>query len=584
MNPSPLHRAFLFTAWIAGVFTLLVCAVMLYEHFAAATNDPWKSPQLLALKEKLAAEPKNEPLQKEIRQLDLNFRQKFRHRLALDKTGAWLLLGGTLVLVLAAGQAAKKALPLPQPKTDAGEQSLKLASRARWSLAGVGLAMAASLLIIRLGNTSILPANQAAWQKLLGKAGAEEAPVGEAPALSEFQANWPRFRGWDGSGVSTQQSVALAWDEKNGAGILWRSAIPAPGHSSPVVWGDRVFISGGTAVRREVFCYNASNGALLWQRAIENVPGSPPQAPDIPEDTGFAAPTLAADGRRVYAVFGNGDLGALNFDGSVAWTKYLGPLKNPYGYAASLAVWGNSLLIQLDQGETATAGSKLISLQGVSGRVVWERARPVPASWATPIVIEAAGKTQIITLANPWVIAYALADGNELWRAQLLENEVVPSPVFAGGLVLLLSPGAKLIAVRPDGAGDVTKTRVAWATEENVPDVASPVSRGELVFTVTSTGILKCFEASEGKKIWETNLEMGVQASPGIVGDRLLVLGENGALVMLLAGREFHLIGRSQLPDKFLASPAFANGHVFLRGATNLFCLGPAAAKLAKQP
>jgi outer membrane protein assembly factor BamB len=112
----------------------------------------------------------------------------------------------------------------------------------------------------------------------------------------------------------------------------------------------------------------------------------------------------------------------------------------------------------------------------------------VPASWATPIVIEAAGKTQIITLADPWVIAYTLADGNELWRAQLLENEVVPSPVFAGGLVLLLSPSTRLLALRPDGTGDVTKTCVAWPSEENVPDIASPVSNGELVFTVTSAG------------------------------------------------------------------------------------------------
>ena len=167
-----------------------------------------------------------------------------------------------------------------------------------------------------------------------------------------------------------------------------------------------MFISGGTQAKREVFCYNASSGALLWRRAIENVPGSPAKVPEVPEDTTYAASTMATDGRRVYAMFANGDLGALNFDGSVAWTKYLGPLKNAYGYAASLAVWGNNLLVQLDQGETPQEGSKLISLQGASGRVLWERSRPVPASWATPIVIEAAGKTQIITLAKPWVIAY----------------------------------------------------------------------------------------------------------------------------------------------------------------------------------
>jgi outer membrane protein assembly factor BamB len=577
MNTSPVYRAFALTAWIAGVFCLLVCGVMIYEHFAAATRDPWTSPRLLALREKLAAEPKNAALQKQIRQLDLEFRRKFRQRLALDKTGGWLLLGGALALVLAAGQAAalKKPPPLPQPQTGVRELAVKRASRARWSLAAVGFAAAGSLLIVRLGHTSVLPANPAAWQKLSAKA--PEAPVEDAPALSEFQANWPRFRGWDGSGASAPASKAVS-------GILWRAAIPLPGNNSPIVWGDHVFISGGTAARREVYGYNASSGALLWQRAIENVPGSPPKVPEVPEDTGYAAPTMATDGRRVYVLFANGDLGALDFGGSIAWTRYLGPLNNPYGCATSLAIWGNNLLVQLDQGGSRPAGSKLILLQGASGRVLWERPRPVPASWATPIVVEAAGKTQIITLANPWVISYALADGNELWRAQLLENEIVPSPVLAGGLVVLLSPSARLLALRPDGAGDVTRTHLAWTSAENVPDIASPVSNGELVFTVTSSGMTTCFQTRDGKKIWEKELETDVQASPGIMDGRLFILGEHGPLVTLQAGREFREMGRIPLPDKFVASPAFAGGHVFLRGMTNLYCLGPAASGLAQQP
>jgi outer membrane protein assembly factor BamB len=579
MNASPVYRALVLTAWVAGVFCALLCGVLAYEHFAAATNDPWKSPQLLALKDKLAAEPKNEAAQKEIRQLDLQFRRQFRRRLALDKTGAWLLAAGVVVLALAAGRAVtlKKPLPLPQPKTGGGEQSVRLASRARWSLAGVGLVIAGSLLVVRLGNTSYLPASQAGWQKLLAPSAAQEAPVEDVPALAEFQANWPRFRGWDGSGVSLSGSNAVA-------GVLWQSAIPAPGHSSPVVWGDRVFISGGTVARREVFCYNAATGALLWQRPLENVPGSPPKVAEVPEDTGYAASTMATDGRHVYAIFANGDLGAFNFDGTVAWTKYLGPWKNPYGYATSLAVWGSNLLIQLDQGDARPAGSKLLSLQGASGRVLWERDRPVPASWATPIVIEAAGKTQIITLANPWVISYALAGGNELWRAQLLENEVVPSPVLAGGYVLLLSPSTSLMALRPDGAGDVTKTCVVWTNEENVPDISSPVSNGELAFTVTSGGMVTCVGVGDGKKVWEKQLDMEVQASPGLMGGRLFVLGEHGPLAMLQAGRKPDDLGRIALADRFVASPAFAGGHVFLRGMTNLYCLGPAAAKSAKQP
>jgi outer membrane protein assembly factor BamB len=578
MNTPPLHRALWLTAGIAGLFCLLVCAILVQEHFAAATNDPWKSPQLLALKAKLEADPKDEALQREIRQLDQKFRQQFRHRLALDKTGGWLLLGGMVVLVLAAGKAVTltQRLPLPQPKTDAAEQSIRMAARARWSVAGLTLVVTGSLLMIGLGHTSILPVNDAGWQKLTGKGGAEEITPEVAPALAEFQANWPRFRGWDGSGVSTQTNY--------GTNLAWRSSIPAPGHGSPVVWGDRVFISGGTAAKREIFCYNVSSGALLWRRAVENVPGSPTQAAEVPEDTTYAAPTLATDGRRIYAIFANGDTAALNFDGSVAWTKYLGPMKNMYGYATSLAVWGNNVLIQLDQGETATAGSRLLSLQGASGRVLWERSRPVPASWATPIVIEAAGKTQIITLANPWVIAYAQADGKELWRAQLLEGETVPSPVFTGGFVIAVNPGSKIFALRPDGAGDVTKTGIAWSSEENVPDIGSPVGQGEMVFTVSGMGRVTALDAKDGKKIWETNLDTEVQASPGIAGDRLFVLTVNGVLVVLHCGREVHELGRSQWRDKFLASPAFASGRIFLRGATNLFCLGPDAGKLAKQP
>jgi hypothetical protein len=345
-----------------------------------------------------------------------------------------------------------------------------------------------------------------------------------------------------------------------------------------------VFISGGTAAKREVFCYNVSTGALLWQRAVENVPGSPAKVPEVPEDTTYAASTLATDGRRVYAIFANGDLGAVNFDGSVAWTKYLGPLKNSYGYAASLALWGTNLLVQLDAGDTPEEGSKLISLQGANGRLVWERSRPVSASWATPIVVEAAGKTQIITLSKPWVIAYAPADGAELWRADLLANEVVPSPVLAGGLVVLFNPGDKLLALRPGGTGDVTKTGVVWTNEENVPDIPSPAGCGDLVFTVTSMGMVKCFEAADGKKNWETNLDAEVKASPGIAGDRLVVLSVDGLLVMLRAGRGLEEIGRSRLADKFIASPAFAGGRIFLRGTTNLYCLGPENAQPAKQP
>ena len=584
-NLAPLHRAFVATAWIAGVFCAVLCGVMLYNHVTATTNDPWKSPQLIALKEKLVAEPKNEELKKEIQRLDFEFRKHYRRRLALDGFGGWLLLGGALVFVLAERKAEilQKKLPMPGPKPDAAEQAVRMSARARWSVAAAGVVVAAALLMVALSIGSVLPNSQAGWQKLSGNGGAEEAAVGDLPSLAEFQSNWPRFRGWDGNALSSLTNTPLSWDGKSGAGIAWKSAIPEPGHSSPIVWSNRVFISGGTAAKREVFCFDAASGQLLWQRAIENVPGTPAKLPEIADEPGYAAPTMATDGRRVYTIFANGDLAALSLDGAPVWSKNIGVPKNAYGYAASLAMWPGKVMVQLDQDNGAPGGSRLLCFDAAKGRALWERSRQSTATWATPIVIEAAGKVQIITLGLPHVTSYALADGNELWRAELLDGEVTPSPVFAGGLVLVVSPSSKLVALRPDGAGDVTKTHVAWSANDNVPDIASPVSNGELVFTVTSGGTLTCFDLKDGKKIWEKDLEMEVQSSPSIIGDRVLVLGTKGVAVTVEAERQFKEIARSELPDKFLASPAFANGRIYLRGATNLWCVGATSDKLAKQ-
>ena len=403
-----------------------------------------------------------------------------------------------------------------------------------------------------------------------------------ASAAAKPQSNYPRFRGWDGSGATSDTNISLTWDDAIGKGIAWKSAIPAIGYNSPVVWEERVFVSGGSVQKREVFCYYRDTGAMLWRREVPDLSGRPPKEAEMPDATGVAASTTATDGRRLFVIFGNGDLAALNFDGTIAWSKSLGPLKNPYGHASSLAVWQGAIVAQLDGGENASGDSRLVALDGVSGRILWSQPRPVPISWATPIVTEAAGKTQIITLGQPWVISYAFADGHELWRAELLENEIVPSPIFAGGLVIAVSPSAKLIALRPDGAGNVTKTHVAWSADDNPADAASPVSNGELVFTVADHGLVTCFDLKNGRKIWEHDLDASVQSSPSIIGNRLFVLTEKGAGIVLEAGRQFREIGRSKLADQFFASPAFASGRMFLRGNTNLYCIGPTSSARSK--
>jgi len=564
------RTALVLTAWLAAAFCLLVAGTMLYLHLTATTSDPWKSPQLLALKERLAADPNNEQLQREIREKDAQYREKFRHRISLDKSGGWLLLAGALALVAAAKGAVdlKKEVEISPLKTDADVQAMQLAHRSRWSVAAASLAVSAVLCWVALAIKDV-PASAG---KAAPPTAAAAAP--EQPTVADFQANCPRFRGWYGSGFSNQTNAPLSWDAKSGAGIAWKTALPASGHNSPIIWNNRVFLSGGNAARREVFAYDAASGNLLWERVIENVLTPAPKL-EVFEDTGYAAPTMATDGRFVFAIFANGDVAALSFDGTIAWTKALGPLRNPYGHAASLAIWPGKLLVQLDQGDNTAGNSKLLALETRTGRVLWERSRPVTASWATPIVVQTASGAQILTAGQPWVMGYSCDDGAERWRAKLLDGEVVPSPVFANGLLLVVNPSAQLIALRIDGAGDVSKSALVWTNEENVPDITSPVSNGELVFTANSSGSLTCFDAKNGAKLWDKDLETQVNASPAIVGNRVFVLGVEGMAVVAEAARQFKEISRSQLPDRFIASPAFANNRTFLRGETNLYCIKP---------
>ena len=395
----------------------------------------------------------------------------------------------------------------------------------------------------------------------------------DPPAPEEYHANWPRFRGPDGGGVSAQGDVPLTCDVKTGANIAWTTEVPAAGFSSPVVWGDRLFLSGGDETKRVVMCFDAVSGKLSWQSTVPKTAGSPDEAPEVPDQFGMAAATTATDGHRVYAMFANGDLAAFDFDGRLAWSKFLGAPKNPYGHATSLLTWQDRVIVQFDQGEQDDQLSKISAFDGATGAVVWQQARPTGASWATPILLDAAGQAQVVTLGVPWVIAYAAKDGTEIWRANCLDGLVTPSPIFAGGTLFVVNPSNKLQAIRADGHGDVTKTHLGWGVEDGIPDVTSPVSNGELVFLLDSGGILTCYDAKDGKKQWQQDFGDECNASPSIAGNRVYLITRKGTLIAVEAARQFKELGRSSLGEQVFASPAFAQNRMFVRGIKHLICI-----------
>ena len=426
------HSSAAGAALVAGAFAVAVAAVLVRNYVRDDASNPLDSPRLIALREELGKRPKDEALKEEIRGLDLRLRKRFFRRQGLAGTGRYVLLGGIVVFLAALKLLAdlRKKPPHPGRATGLEGEHSRAAGRARWAVGALGAALGCLGLVLAMS-----------WG---GVPAGERKPASSWPSPEEIAKNWPRFRGPGGLGVSAFDNAPASWNGETGEGVRWKAKVPMKGASSPVVWGKRVFLTGACKVelrpkefmqKNAVYCFDADTGKLLWQRIARDVPrgGLPP--PEVWDDSTYAASTPVTDGRRVCAIFANGDLVCFDVEGDRIWARGLGPIENGYGHASSLVIYRNMLLVQLDQEETEDGAtrSKIVALDASTGRTVWQTARPVSSCWTTPIVIHAAGREQIITASVPWVIAYDPGSGEEVWRAEGRDGDVVPSPTSAGG-------------------------------------------------------------------------------------------------------------------------------------------------------
>lgn len=573
-------------ALVSFIFCAVLCAFLAVNHFAGNAADPIQSPKLTDLKALLVKQPRNDALKKEIRALDLDLRQKLDRHLALETTGAWMLAGGLALFLISVKTAYfRKKLPRP-PKKVSSLSSETLAMIQSTAAAGaVGVVLLSVGWVWTNHSPTLLMAQQTKTNALAtAVAPAVPMPTTPFPDAAEIKGQWTRFRGPDGSGISAFSNAPVQWNGTNGEGIVWKVKTPISGPNSPVIWGDKLFCTGATAQKREVYCYDALTGKLIWQKALASVPGAPAEAPTVMEDSGgFAASTAATDGRRVYVVFANADVAAFDYQGNQVWGTNMGKLENSYGYATSLILYQNRLLIQNDQGTAKDGKSKLLALDTATGKSVWETPpRPVGNSWSTPLLINAAQKDQVITCGNPWVISYDASNGTELWRAQALYGEVTPSPIFNDGIVYTAMDGENLCAIKPDGTGDVTKTHIAWKADEGLPDIVSPFCDGKRVYVTSAGGAVTCYNAKDGKKLWSKEYDVPYKASPAMSGDRVYMFNDKGECVIIQAADEYNEIARPGLGEEVLSSPAIADGRLYIRGKTNLFCLGAKMTAAAK--
>lgn len=555
-------------ALVSVVFCLVVGALMASNLMLRRTASPLNVPELDQLRAEVIKSPDNEALKNRIQDLDLAVRRFYFASIVSMRTGSFLLLGGLVFVFGALKIVSVIRRRLPNPKEYPADADPKGSiAMARWVVGGFAVALMAGA----FAGSFLVRESRRPAVAMTGGSGAGKAPV---TGVVDQVAEWPGFRGLSGSGISAYTNLPVAWDVVSGQGVLWKVKVPLPGMSSPVVAGNRVIVTGATDKQREIYCYDIANGTLLWRSGLAAIPDAQSKIPEVDKATGFAAPTPVTDGRNVYAVFANGDIGSIDLCAQKNWAKNLGVPANMYGHAASLALYKNKVIVQFDQKSDEGGTSQLTALDVDTGRPLWETDRPVDDSWPSPIVAQTGNGPQIITSAAGWIIAYNPDSGQELWKVKCEGADVTPSPIYAGGLVLVSVSGDKVYAIRPDGRGDVSATHVAWTFDEVVGDVASPVSNGELVFLAHTDGVIACLEVATGKKIWLKEVDESFYASPAIAGDRCYLVARDGQVYIFKVGRQYEEIGRPKLGENSDCSPAFVDGRIIFRGAEHLFCIG----------
>lgn len=565
-------------AIIAAVFCVIVGAIMLANYVQLKVSDPLNAPALVQLRQEFAKGAAGDSVKTQIRSLDLLARKAYFTSQRQLRFGGFLLLGGALtgvLLMLIADVVREKVPDLEGLK--ASDSLWRGLEQARWwvlggSIAAVAVGVATGLASNReLSRHWALAPRAAPAPESAGQSSGH--PVTGSPAPNVTQAasrvdegdQWPNFRGPGGNAHAVAKDVPVQWDGATGGNVKWKQAVPRAGVSSPVVWGKRVFLTGGTKEGRDVFAFDAESGALLWTTPVKDIPGLPEEMPLVNDSAGLAAPTPATDGDRVYAIFATGELICTDMDGKTLWKRFVGTPENHYGHASSLLSQGNLLYVQFDD----STNPRLLALDVKAGKTVWEVKRQT-IGWASPICVDTGKRKELILCDSVGVVSYEPGNGKMFWKQDCLGGEEAPSAAFAGGMVFAAQDNAKACGIRL-GEAEVT---VAWEWSEMLPDTASPLATEKRVFLACSGGPMVCLSTGEGKAVWQQEFSRGFYASPVLAGGRVYAVDLAGLTHVFEDADEYKSVAENPLGEDVSATPAFANGRIFIRGASSLFCIG----------
>lgn len=387
-----------------------------------------------------------------------------------------------------------------------------------------------------------------------------------------YAENWPEWRGPRGDGTSLETNIPVKWDHETN--IIWKSPVPGIGYASPIVWADRLFTFTALPESNEkvLLCYDCTNGKLIWQKTVLKAPFE-----DKHNDNSFASGTPSTDGNYIYVSYLDGDnavVSAYDFTGKLIWSKRPGKFSSPHGYSCSPVLYEDKVIIN----GNSKGDSFMAALSKTDGHTIWKVPHNKPAhSFSTPIFREMAGKMQMIFLGNQEVGSYNPDNGSRYWFVNGPSEDFCSSPVYSdkSGLVIISSawPQRHLLAIKPDGKGDVGNSRIVWRSTEGAVYVPSPVCVGDYLITTMTNGQVYCIEAATGKILWKQNL--GKQYPSAVTANGLVYIpNDEGVITVIKPGPKYECIATNNLGERMNASPAISNGKIYLRSYRHLYCIG----------
>jgi len=570
-------------AIVSAIFIVTFSIMLVTNYFQVHSSDALEMiEKLKQTNEEFADNPQ---LQEQIRELDLLARKAYFISINRLKTGVAVLLVMVIVFIISIRIYFAKSKDIPDKEIDPiDDWAIKSKTRKYIVWIAGGLAMGGIIFAIltspylkkesnkKTADVEVVDVDY--FIEDFENEAQTVAPTDAIPEISETstlidiieisKVTHNGFRGNNSLGLSNARNVPTSWNLASGKNILWQMPVPRKGYNSPVISGNKVFFSGADEEARELFCYELSSGKQLWKLEAKNIPGSPSRVPATTEDTGLGASTVATNGKVVCAIFGTGDLICADMDGKQLWAKNIGVPDNPYGYASSLLIYGNLLIIQYDNRNLP----RVIALDLATGNERWSRPRPERnPSWSSPILAMVNNRPQLILIGNPGVTSYNPNTGEQYWRVEAMSGEPAPGPAYANGIVFVATEYATMTAI------NAANGSVLWKNNEILPEIASPVATKDFVFVATSYGVVASFNPQTGEVIKTMELNADFNASPIIVEGKIYLICTKGKVYIFSAKGDFTLVNSFETGEKTFATPAFTDRKIVIKTEKSIYCV-----------